>query len=79
MINAIPLLGWLLSFVFSVSLALPFWICWTNCKIGETYFYFLPVVFQSISFWHCVGLFLCISILKSVLIPKIVEVNSKAD
>ena len=79
MINGIPFLGWFISFFFNVSLAVPFWIAWTNCKIGEKFFSFLPVVYQNISFWNCVGLFICISILKSVIVPKIMEVSSKSE
>lgn len=57
-------------------MAIPFWICWTAFGIGEIYFYWLPEVYQSIPFWSCVGLFMCISILKSVIIPKLVEVSN---
>jgi hypothetical protein len=76
MLNAIPFIGWLLSFVFNVSLAIPFWLCWTVFGIGHKYFYFIPPTYQSISFWSCVGLFIVIGILKSVLIPSLATVNS---
>jgi RsiW-degrading membrane proteinase PrsW (M82 family) len=33
-----------------------FWFCWTRCELGATYFCFLPPVYQSVPFWHCVGL-----------------------
>lgn len=76
MINAIPFIGWLMSFVFSVSLSVPFWICWTKCGIGHKYFYWLPEIYQSINFWPCVGLFIVISILKSTLVPRLVNIET---
>lgn len=70
MLNALPILGWILSITFAISLSVPFWFFWTVCKIGEKYFYFVPDVYQGIGFWNCVALFTVISILKAVLIPK---------
>lgn len=78
MLNAIPIVGWLLSLLFAVSLAVPFWVVWTACGIGETFFYFLPPVYRSIGFWNCVGLFMAISILKAVLVPKLASVSSES-
>jgi hypothetical protein len=78
MLNAIPIIGWLLSLVFSISLAIPFWLIWTIGGIGETYFYWLPPVYHSIGFWESVGLFMVISILKAMLVPKIVSVSSES-
>lgn len=78
MINAIPFLGWMLSVIFSISLAIPFWLCWTVGGIGEMYFYWLPSTYRSIPFWHCVGLFMAISILKAVLIPHLSSTSSSS-
>ncbi len=78
MLNAIPFIGWFLSLMFSVSLAIPFWITWTICEIGPTYFYWLPPVYQRPGFWSCVGFFLVVSILKAVLVPKLVNVSNEA-
>lgn len=81
MINAIPIIGWCLDFIFKVSLALPFWIIWTVAGFGRRYFYFLPEVYQSLPFWHCVGLFMVIPIVYCIAIPKFasVEQNNKKD
>ena len=79
MLNAIPVIGWLLSLVFTTSVAVPFWIVWSACGIGSKYFYWLPEVYQRIPFWNCVGLFMVIGILKSVLTPKLVEVSQKVE
>jgi hypothetical protein len=78
MLNALPFVGWFLSLFFSISLAIPFWIVWTVCGIGETYFYWLPKVYQAPGFWASVGLFMVISILKAVLVPKLVSVSSES-
>lgn len=78
MLNALPFVGWFLSLFFSISLAIPFWIVWTACGIGETYFYWLPKVYLTPGFWACVGLFMVISILKAVLVPKFVSVSNEA-
>jgi hypothetical protein len=74
-INSLPIVGWILSFVGNVSLAVPFWICWTVCGIGQLYFDFLPTQWQSIPFWNCVGLFLSVSIIKAVFVPKLAVVT----
>lgn len=79
MINAIPLVGWLISLFFSVSLAVPFYIVWTGFGIGETFFYFLPPVYRSIGFWNCVGLFMAVSIIKHVFIPRLVSVSTSSE
>lgn len=76
MINSIPVLGWAISVVCSISLAIPFWICWTLCGIGDRYFDFLPVEWQVIPFWDCVGLFIVLSIIKG-LVPQIASVSQR--
>lgn len=79
MINALPGIGWVISFFISVSLAVPFWIAWTACGIGDTFFYFLPPVYHAPGFWSCVGLFIVISILKSVLIPRLASISNNSE
>ena len=76
MINKLPIIGWLLSLVANISLSVPFWIVWSYFGIGAKYFYWLPPVYQAISFWNCVGLFICISILKAVLVPTLASVSN---
>lgn len=75
MLNAIPVLGWLLSFILNVSLAVPFWVCWTVCGLGAVYFSFLPAPWQAIPFWHCVGLFIVLSIVRG-LVPPIASASA---
>lgn len=76
MVNALPIIGWILSFVGSVSMAIPFWFLWTAQKFGEKYFYFLPDLYKSIPFWDCVGLFIVLSILRAILLPRFASSNT---
>lgn len=70
MLNAIPVFGWFFSFFFMVSLSVPFWFIYTHIGLGTKYFAFLPAIYQAIPFWDTVGLFMVISILKSIMLPR---------
>lgn len=72
--NRLPIIGWTLSFIGNVSLAVPFWICWTACGLGEKFFGFMPQVYLRPSFWNCVGLFMIISVLRC-LMPTFASVS----
>ena len=71
MINAIPIVGWIISFFLSASLAIPFYFIWNS--LAPTYFFFLPDVYKNIPFWDTVGLFMIIPILKHMLVPTFVR------
>ncbi len=79
-INVIPVVGWFLSFIGNVSLAIPFWFVWKVCGIGQTYFYFLPERYLTMGFWGTVGVFIVLGILRGFS-PFVVSNNSssKAD
>lgn len=79
MINAIPVIGWFLSAFFAICLAVPFWFIWTVCGIGETFAYWLPPVYLRPGFWECVGVFIVVSILKGVLVPRIASLTSSSE
>ena len=76
MINKLPILGWIISFLASASVAVPFWYLWTCYGLGEKYFYFLPAVFQNIGFYDSVGLFVIVSILRPALTPQFASVSN---
>jgi hypothetical protein len=42
-----------------------FWFTWKICHIGETYFSFLPEVWQTMSWFDCMCLFVCLSIVRT--------------
>lgn len=79
MINAIPFLGWSISLLVSTSLAIPFWLVWTVGGIGDTYFTFLPNVWRSPGFFACIGIFISVSIIKAVFVPKLVTISQSKD
>ncbi len=69
-VNYLPIIGWLLSVFFSISISIPFWFLWTYHEYGKRFFYWLPEIYQSIAFWDVVALAIIVSILKSILLPK---------
>lgn len=77
MIYGIPVIGWFLGGLASISMAIPFYFIWN--ALGSTYFYFVPAVYHQIPFWHCVGLFMLMSMLKSLLIPKLASVTNTSN
>lgn len=77
MINSIPVIGWLISFFLSASLAIPFYFIWNS--LAPTYFYFLPDVYKQIPFWDTVGLFMIVPILKHMLVPTFISNTNKID
>jgi hypothetical protein len=79
MLNAIPFVGWFLSLFFAISLAVPFWFVWTVCGIGRAYAYWLPEVYLSPGFWDCVGIFIAMSIIKLVFVPKFAAASSSSE
>lgn len=72
-INAIPFFGWAVDFIAKASLSVPFWFIWN--RLAPIYFYWLPAVYQHIPFWHCVGLFIVIPIVRGALTPQIASVS----
>ena len=76
--NNIPVIGWLVSAALNISLAVPFWICWTACGIGSTFCPFLPLNWQTPGFWQCVGIFICASIVK-LFVPTLVSSSSSSN
>jgi hypothetical protein len=69
--NSIPIIGWLAALAFTASLAVPFWLCWTICGIGATFFPFLPTAYVTIGFFQSIGLFTSLGIVKQVCLRGI--------
>lgn len=67
MLNAIPILGWLISFILAASLSVPFYFLWNG--LAPTYFYWLPKVYLDVPFLHCVGLFMLMPMVKFLVFP----------
>lgn len=78
MFNRIPVVGWFLSIAAAASMAVPFWFFWNLMDIGPFYFDFLPENWQNMSFVGTVGVFVCISILRTVafgMLPWVIVAN----
>ena len=73
MINKLPLIGWFFSIAASISLSVPFYFIWN--ALAPTYFYWLPKVYLAIPFWHCVGLFVILPVIKHTLTPTFAKVS----
>lgn len=69
MLNIVPVMGWVVSAVLSMVISVPLWFVWTRLGIGRTYFSFLPVCWQEVPYWDCVGLVITVTILKFVIMP----------
>lgn len=74
MINCIPVIGWLISAAFSFCIAVPFYFLWN--WLAPTYFYWLPKVYLAVPFWHCVGLFMLMPMLKILVVPKFASASA---
>ena len=79
MLNAIPVFGWFISLCINTSLAIPFWYFWNVQEVGRKYFNFLPKNWQSIPFFDCIALFISVSIIQTVFVPKFVNVNQNVE
>ena len=78
MINKLPVLGWIISFILNTSLAVPFWFIWTYCEFGSFYFgEWIPQRFESIPVWNIVGLFIVLGIFRHIL-PTFIAVNNSS-
>lgn len=66
MIYALPVLGWLIGFLLSFFIAIPFYFLWN--WLAPVYLDFLPSKYLALPFWHCVGLFMLGSMLRILLL-----------
>jgi len=61
-------LGLLMSkFVLQLILATVFWFGWSALGVGVVYFDFLPLQYQQATLVKCIGLFLVLHVVLSVL------------
>ena len=80
----VPFLGGVMGVIaiivnvsLDIVLAIPFWLFWTVFGIGTKYFSFLPSIYQSITLWHCMGIFACIGLIRMLIMSKNIKVNVK--
>jgi len=63
-----PVVGWFFAFVFAFLASIPFYYLWNWC--APIYFAFLPPVYLTVPFWHCVGLFMLSPLVKILIYPS---------
>lgn len=69
MIFMLPVVGWIIGIILAIGLAVPFYFAWN--ALAPIYFAaWVPAIFLQLPFWHIVGLFVIISILKAMLVPN---------
>ena len=56
------------SVIKNIFLAIPFYFLWNF--LAPIYLIELPAVYQNLPFWHIVGVFTLVSILRSAIFPK---------
>ena len=71
------IMGIFINMAANVLIAVPFWLLWTVFKIGAKYFYFLPDLYQNIPLWNCIGIFLCVGMVKLLFAHNSATVNTK--
>ena len=77
MLNFIPVIGWLLSFVFAFCIAIPFTILWN--WLAPIYAYWLPELYQQLPFFHVVGLFMLMPMVKFLISPVRISTTSTSN
>ena len=69
----IPILGWGMSIILNIFLAIPTYYLWNY--IAPKYLYFIPDLFIYLPFWDIVWMVMLISILKHVFLGGIFKAN----
>lgn len=74
MLYMIPVLGWVLGFILSFCISIPFYFIWN--WLAPIYFYWLPEIYHAIPFFHCVGLFMLMPMIRFALYPRAASQNN---
>lgn len=69
MVFSIPVIGWIVGFVFYTLLAIPTYYLWNG--LAPIYFPFVPPPWLAIPFWDMVWLFCLLSIVRSFVLPMV--------
>lgn len=72
--SIIPVVGWIISAILAVLMAIPFFFLWG--WLGPTYFSFVPKLYLEVGFLDMAGLLILIGFIKLVVFP--VSFNKKA-
>ena len=66
-----------MNLILNIIIAGLFWLFWTVLGTGVRYFGFIPNIYHNISLWHCMGIFICIGLLKLLVVSHSPSVNMK--
>lgn len=66
--TVIPILGWLISAIFAVLIAIPLHFLWG--WLGPTYFGFVPAIYLNMGFWDMAGLLVLVGFIKLIVYPS---------
>ncbi len=68
-IYGIPVIGWLIGLIVQIAMAIPFYYAW-NYVAPKYFIRWLHPEWLQLPFWDIVALFVAISIIKAVLVPR---------
>lgn len=67
-ITALPVIGWVISAVMAVLLAIPLHFLWS--WLGPVYFAFIPALYLNMGFWDTAGMLVLIGFIKIIALPS---------
>lgn len=76
LLNAIPVIGWIIAAILCLFVAIPIYFLWN--WLCPVYFYWLPDIYKELPFWHVFGLLWLLMSLRNILLPSISS-SSKVD
>ena len=75
-LTVIPVLGWIITAILAILIAIPLHFLWS--WLAPTYLYFLPSVYLNIGFIDMAGLLVLIGFVKLIVLPAALNGNNKS-
>lgn len=63
----LPVIGWLISAILAVLIAIPLHFLWS--WLGPVYFTFVPAVYLNMGFWDMAGMLVLVGFIKLIVFP----------
>jgi len=70
-LSVFPIIGWLMSAVMAVFIAIPLFFLWG--WLGPVYFSFVPAVYLNMGFWDIAGMLVLIGFIKLIVFPAVLN------
>jgi hypothetical protein len=67
-LNMIPVVGWFIAAAVCIIAAIPMYFLWN--ALAPIYFYWLPMIYLDLPYWHIVGLMWLLISLRQLLLPS---------